>query len=259
MAHPRIGEFADLLYNAGASRVAIDALTDIDPTFTADDAYAVQMWNVDRAVGQGRSISGKKIGLTSEGIQAQLGVDEPDYGHLFADMLHADGEIPTDEFLQPKIEAEIAYILKADLSGGNVTAGDVIGATEYVVGAFEIVDSRVRDWRIKLPDTIADNASSGCYVLGERRLHPRDIDLPAVTMKLYKNGSLAGEGVGAAVLGDPSESVAWLSNKLWRYGVTLKKGEVVLSGALSAAPAAKRGDAFEAVLSEFGTIRARFI
>ncbi|MDR1914968.1 MAG: fumarylacetoacetate hydrolase family protein [Synergistaceae bacterium] len=258
-AHPRTAEFAGLLYNAGASRVAIDALTDIDPTFAVDDAYAVQMINVNRAVGQGRSISGKKIGLTSKGMQTQLGVDEPDYGHLFSDMLHTDGRIPTDEFLQPKIEAEIAYILKEDLSGGSVSASDVIAATDYVVGAFEIVDSRVRDWRIKLPDTIADNASSGCYVLGERRFHPRDIDLPSITMKLYKNGEPAGEGTGAAVLGDPSVSVAWLSNKLWNYGVVLKKGEIVLSGALSSAPSASRGDVFEARFSEFGVIRAEFV
>jgi 2-keto-4-pentenoate hydratase len=249
-----------MLYEAGVSRVAIDALTNLDKSFTVADAYAVQMYNVKRWTGQGRVISGKKIGLTSEGMQKQLGVNEPDYGHLFADMDHSsDGRIPTGEFLQPKIEAEIAYILKDDLSGGKVTAEDVIAATDYVVAAFEIVDSRVRDWKIKLPDTVADNASSGCYVLGKKRISPGSTDIPAIKMQLFKNGEPAGEGVGSAVLGDPSYSVAWLSNKLWEYGVVLKKGEVVLSGALSAAPAASRGDVFEARFSELGVVRAEFV
>jgi 2-keto-4-pentenoate hydratase len=249
-----------MLYEAGKSRIAAAPLTEIDPSFGVEDAYAVQMYNVRRWTSQGRVISGKKIGLTSKGIQAQLGVNEPDYGHLFGDMDHStDGRIPTGEFLLPKIEAEIAFILKDDLSGGEVTADDVLSAADCVVGAFEIVDSRVRDWKIELPDTVADNASSGCYVLGERRISPRETDLTAITMQIFKNGELAGEGAGSAVLGNPSYSVAWLSNKLWGYGVVLKKGEIVLSGALSAAPAASRGDVFEARFSELGVIRAEFV
>jgi 2-keto-4-pentenoate hydratase len=260
MANPRIAEFADALYEAEASRTAIRALTDIDLSFTVADAYEVQMRNVKRWADSGRAVSGKKIGLTSRGMQEQLGVDEPDYGHLFDDMDRSrDGKIPTSELLQPKIEAEIAFILKEDLSGGKVTAEDVLDATEYVVCAFEVVDSRIKDWKLKLPDTVADNASSGRYVLGEKRVQPRSADLSAITMRIFKNSEAAGEGVSSAVLGNPSYSVAWLSNKLWGYGVTLKKSEVVLSGALSAAPSASVGDVFEARFSVLGDVRAEFV
>jgi 2-keto-4-pentenoate hydratase len=207
----------------------------------------------------GHVISGKKIGLTSPGIQKQLGVNEPDYGHLFAAMDCKDGKIKSDALLQPKIEGEIAFILKADLAGGKVSRDDVLAATDYVVAAFEIVDSRVADWKIKLVDTVSDNASSGRYVLGSKHLKLNEVDLPTVSMKLYKNGSLAGEGTGAAVLGDPCISVAWLANRLWDYGVTLKAGEVILSGAFSAAPPAAKGDSFMADFSSFGKVEAEFI
>jgi 2-keto-4-pentenoate hydratase len=260
MANPRIAEFADMLYAAETSRTAIRALTDAEPSLTVADAYAVQLHNVKRWIDAGRVISGKKIGLTSKGMQEQLGVDEPDYGHLFGDMdCSGRGRIRTDELLQPKIEAEIAFILKDGLSGSKVTAEDVLDATEYVVAAFEIVDSRIKGWKLKLPDTVADNASSGRYVLGTKRVPPRSADLSAITMEILKNGEPAGSGISSAVLGNPSYSVAWLSNKLHGYGVTLKKGEVVLSGALSAAPAASAGDVFEARFSVLGDVTAEFV
>jgi 2-keto-4-pentenoate hydratase len=224
-----------------------------------DDAYHIQLENVKRVVSMGHVISGKKIGLTSPGIQKQLGVNEPDYGHLFAAMDCKDGKIDTAALILPKIEGEIAFILKQDLSGGKVTGEDVLQATDYVAAAFEIVDSRVADWKIKLPDTVADNASSGRYVLGSRRLSLGEVNLPEVTMKLCKNGQLAGEGSGAAVLGDPCLSVAWLANRLWSYGVTLKAGELILSGAFSAAPAAVKGDVFIAEFSSFGKVEAVFV
>jgi 2-keto-4-pentenoate hydratase len=186
-------------------------------------------------------------------------VNEPDYGHLFAAMDCKDGKINTAALLQPKIEGEIAFILKENLSGGKVTPEDVRKATDYVAAAFEIVDSRVADWKIKLVDTVADNASSGRYVLGAKKLRLSEVDLPSVTMKLYKNGQLAGEGTGAAVLGDPLISVAWLANRLWSYGVTLKAGEVILSGAFSAAPPAVKGDTFKADFSSFGTVDALYV
>jgi 2-keto-4-pentenoate hydratase len=161
--------------------------------------------------------------------------------------------------LQPKIEGEIAFILKGDLSGGKVTKEDVLKNTDYVVAAFEIVDSRVADWKIKLPDTVADNASSGRYVLGTNKLNLSEIDLSSVDMKLFRNGELAGEGTGASVQGDPCIAVAWLANRLWSYGVTLKAGEVILSGAFSAAPAAAKGDKFTAEFSSFGKVEAEFV
>lgn len=254
-----IQKYADMLYEAERTRVAIPPLTDMDATLNIDDAYAIQLANVDRVVKQGHVISGKKIGLTSPGIQQQLGVNEPDYGHLFEAMDCKNGEVEIDQLMQAKIEGEIAFILKEDLTGGNVTVEDVRKATDYVVAAFEIVDSRVADWKIKLVDTVSDNASSGRYVLGDKKMKLEDVDLPNVAMTLTKNGEVVGEGTGAAVLGDPAIAVAWLANRLWGYGVVLKKGEVILSGAFSAAPAAVKGDTFTADFGEMGSVTAKFI
>ena len=259
MKYEKIKVFAGQLYNAERNRMAIPPLTEQDASINPDDAYHIQLENVKRAVSMGFIVSGKKIGLTSPGIQQQMGVNEPDYGHLFAAMDCKDGKVDTAALLFPKIEGEIAFILKKDLSGGKVTREDVINATDYVVAAFEIVDSRIADWKIKLSDTIADNASSGRYVLGSRRLDLNEVKLPEVTMKLYKNGQLAGEGTGAAVMGDPCVSVAWLANRLWDYGVVLRAGEVILSGAFSAAPLAVKGDVFSAEFSSFGKVEAVFV
>lgn len=255
----RIMTFANQLYEAEKSRVSIGPLTEADPGLSMDDAYAIQLANVARVVKEGYVVSGKKIGLTSEGIQKQLGVNEPDYGHLFASMNCPDGKIITADLMQPKIEGEIAFILKEDLPGGKVTEEDVRRATDYVSAAFEIVDSRVRDWNIRLADTVSDNASSGRYVLGGRKRKLEEVDLSHVTMKLYKNDGLEAEGTGAAVLGDPCRAVSWLANRLWGYGVTLQKGEVILSGAFTAAPLAEKGDRFRAEFSGFGTVEAEFI
>jgi len=258
MDKAQISAWAEKLYAAERSRQAIPPITETAPSVTVDDAYAIQLENVKRVTGMGYAVSGKKIGLTSPGIQKQLGVNEPDYGHLFAAMDCTDGKVKTSDLMLPKIEGEIAFILKKDLAGGKVSREDVIAGTDFVCAAFEIVDSRIADWKIKLPDTVADNASSGRYVLGTRKLLLNEVELPKVTMRLYKNGSIAGEGTGAAVLGDPCVSVAWLANRLWSYGVTLKAGEVILSGAFSAAPQAAKGDSFRAEFSSFGIVEAQF-
>lgn len=259
MTEDKIKLYADMLYESAKSRKSIPPLTELEPDLSVDDAYAVQLWNVKRLVKEGQIISGKKIGLTSEGIQKQLGVNEPDYGHLFKSMDCTDGKVKTSGLLQPKIEPEIAFILKEDLIGRNITPEDVMKATDYVAGAFEIVDSRIKDWKIKLADTISDNASSGCYVLGTARLPADQVNLPEITMALFKNGIKVCEGSGSAVLGNPCNAVAWLANRLWTYGVILKKGEVILSGAFSAAPKAVAGDKFEVVFSNFGSVKAEFI
>ena len=253
-----VQRIADELYEAERDRAAIMPLTDKNPALTIDDAYAIQMANVTRVKEMGYVISGKKIGLTSTAIQKQIGVDEPDYGHLFTAMDCENGIVDTGKLIQPKIEAELAFVLASDLSGRKITADDVRAATEYIVGAFEIVDSRVADWKIKLADTVADNASSGRYILGKTRLRANEADLKLVTMRLYRNEEQVEEGTGAAVLGDPFLSVAWLANKLRNYGVSLKKGEVILSGAFSAAPVAKKGDIFRAEFSSFGNVTAEF-
>jgi 2-keto-4-pentenoate hydratase len=260
MDQKKIAALAEQLFNAERSRKSIAPLTDQDPSLTIDDAYSIQLANMRRVLDMGHVISGKKIGLTSTGIQKQFGVSEPDYGHLYAAMDCKDGNVDAGALMQPKIEGEIAFILKEDLAGGKVTREDVLEATDYVVAAFEIVDSRIADWKIRLVDTVSDNASSGRYILGKKKLRLDEVDLPAVSMKLLKNGGeLVGEGTGAAVLGDPCVSVAWLANRLWSYGVTLKAGEVILSGAFSAAPAAKKGDRFTAEFSTFGKVEAEFV
>ena len=259
MIDEKITYFSEALYYAERNRKQIPPLTDTDHLLTLDDAYAIQLANVHRVVAEGYRISGKKIGLTSPGIQQQLGVNEPDYGHLFAAMECQNGEVNTAALIQPKIEGELAFVLKKDLAGGNVTVADVHSATDYVTAAFEIVDSRVMDWKIRLVDTVSDNASSGRYILGTKKLHLNEINPSEVTMKLYKNGKLLQEGAGSAVLGDPCKSVAWLANRLWDYGVTLKKGEVILSGAFSAAPQAASGDSFEAIFTDLGSVKAKFI
>lgn len=259
MKNQRIETFANALYHAQKNKVATSPLTEEDPSLTIDDAYAIQLFNVHRLVEQGEILSGKKIGLTSEGIQKQMGVKEPDYGHLFKSMDYPDGKVETDTLLQPKIEGELAFILKDDLAGGNVTKEDVIKATDYVVAGFEIVASRVANWNIKLVDTVADNASAGCYVLGKKKLKLTEFDLLSVEMAMYKNEELITTGKSTAVLGDPTEAVAWLANRLWDYGVPLKQGEIILSGAFSFAPEAKKGDRFRADFTHFGTVEAEFI
>ncbi|MDR2313152.1 MAG: 2-keto-4-pentenoate hydratase [Spirochaetaceae bacterium] len=262
MSSAAVRALADQLFQAEQQCKAIPPLTAQNPSLTIDDAYQIQLANVNRVLDMGHVISGKKIGLTSPGIQKQMGVNEPDYGHLFAAMDNSGGDagqINTAALIQPKIEGEIAFVLKADLAGGKVSPKDVINATDYVAAAFEIVDSRIADWNIKLIDTVSDNASSGRYVIGNKRLKLSEVDLPRVAMKLFKGGELAGEGTGEAVLGDPCISVAWLANRLWSYGVTLKAGEVILSGAFSAAPPARKGDVFTAEFTSFGKVRAEFI
>ena len=254
-----IKKYADMLYEAERNCKAIKPLTEIDESLNIDDAYAIQLENVNRVVEMGHVISGKKIGLTSFGIQKQLGVNEPDYGHLFKTMDCHDGLVITEQLMQPKIEGEVAFVLKEDLKGGNVTVEDVRRATDYVVAAFEIVDSRVADWKIKLVDTVSDNASSGRYVLGEKKVKLEDVNLSEIEMTLYKNGEVVNNGKGEAVLGDPAIAVAWLANRLWSYGVTLNAGEVILSGAFSAAPEASVGDEFYADFGSLGSVLAKFV
>lgn len=252
-------KFADHLQQAVVTGKGVQPLTSLDPALTITEAYQVQLVTIDRKVKAGSKIVGKKIGLTSLAMQKLLGVDQPDYGHLLDDMVVENGGIiPFHRVLQPKVEAEIAFILKKDLIGPRVSTLDVLMATDYVLPALEIVDSRVADWKIKLQDTVADNASSGLYVLGGNPVRPDAIDLPMVGSVLYKNGEVMNTGVGAAALGNPATCVAWLANKLFEFGITLKAGEVILSGALSAAVNAAPGDQFSARLAHLGEVSVSF-
>lgn len=250
---------ADRLGEAERTRIGTSPVTAEHPEITVQMAYAVQLETIRRKVNEGKRIIGKKIGLTSLAMQKLLGVDQPDYGHLLDSMvIENGGHIPQSLVMQPRVEAEIAFILKKNLSGPRVTAADVLLATDYVLPALEIVDSRVKDWKIKLQDTIADNASSGLYVLGGKPVKPDAVDLAQVGMVFCKNGEIYNTGVGAAALGHPAFCVAWLANKLSEFGIELKAGEVILSGALSAAAAAAPGDIFQARLAHLGEVGVVF-
>jgi len=255
----KIKEYAALLADAEKTGVGTNPLTILDPSLSVTEAYHIQLENIQMKVEQGQKIIGKKIGLTSLAMQKLLGVDEPDYGHLLDSMeVTNGGTISIEKVLQPKVEAELAFVLKKDLIGPNVTTLNVLQATDYIVPALEIVDSRVKDWKIKLPDTIADNASSGFYVLGERKAKVDEINLELLGMVLSKNNEIVNTGVGAAALGNPATCVAWLANKLSEFGIPLKAGEIILSGALSAAADAQAGDTFSARFAHLGEVKVHF-
>ncbi|UYZ01039.1 2-keto-4-pentenoate hydratase [Peribacillus frigoritolerans] len=242
-----ITDWSARFLKAEKTGMGISAPTSEIPDLDVEDAYQIQLETIRRKTQAGLLVSGKKIGLTSKAMQEVLGVDEPDYGHLLDTMkIENDGCISSLRLIQPKVEAEVAFILRKDLHGPNITVDDVIEATDYVVASIEVVDSRVKDWEIKLSDTVADNASSGLYILGDSKIHLSEIDLPSIQMSLYKNGEFINQGTGEAVHGNPATCVAWLANKLHRFNGSLNAGEVILSGALSAAIEAKPGDRFTA-------------
>lgn len=226
---------------------------------TLDDAYAVQEVNTLIALEQGRRLVGRKIGLTSTAVQQQLGVDQPDFGMLFADMEYRDGaKIDSKRLIQPKIEGEIAFVLKHDLLRADTTLSELIQAIDYVLPALEIVDSAIADWKITLVDTVADNASSGLYVLGSTPVHLSKIDLSLEGMILEKNGQYASIGVGAACLGSPLESCLWLARKMAEYGRPLLAGDVMLSGALGPMVKVEAGDHICLKLTRLGHVSCYF-
>ena len=225
-------------------------------------AYYIQRRTVDRWLRQGRKLAGHKIGLTSPAVQTQLGVDEPDFGALFADMVLRDGaEVAPGRILQPRIEGEIAFVLTSDLAPdatGRITPAAVIGATEYVTPAIEICGSRIANWDIRIEDTIADNASSGLIVLSERRHAPSLAALERITMRVSLDGAVAAEGSGAACLGNPASAVAWLGEALARFGTTLRAGDIIMSGALAKMLPAQSGSRFTADFGDFGSVSVAF-
>lgn len=247
------------LAEAEQMKVPIAPIKSTHPQFSVDEAYAVQLENIKKRVEQGQEIVGKKIGLTSKVVQEMLGVSEPDYGHLLSDVVVENrATVDISKLLQPKIEGEIAFVLKQDLVGPNITAQDVITATDYVVLALEIVDSRIENWKITLQDTVADNASASLFVLGNEKTTLDNLYLLSIHMELYKNDEKLNEGTGAAALGNPATCVAWLANKLSDYGITLKAGEVILSGALSGMVVVEKSDSFTAKFDCLGDVCVRF-
>jgi 2-keto-4-pentenoate hydratase len=223
------------------------------------DAYAVQQACVGAWLKRGRKIAGQKIGLTSKAVQTQLGVSEPDFGVLFADMILDDGaEVGWGKVLQPRIEGELAFVLKSNLAGKRLSPEDVIDATDYVSPAIEICGSRIAGWDIRIADTISDNASSALVVLGQARIKPVLDDLPLVSMTVRHDGAPAAEGRGEACLGNPAVAVAWLGEMLTRFGGGLRAGDIVMSGALAKMVAARPGSEFVADFGSLGTVRVLF-
>lgn len=250
---------ADSLRQAHDARSMCDPVRGLLNGGTPEDAYAVQDLNTEQWLNEGRRLIGRKIGLTSAAIQRQLGVDQPDYGMLYADMAFADGEeVPLDRLIQPKVEGEIAFYLGGDLDGDGLTSADVMAAVDYVVAAVEIVDSRVKDWDIRLIDTIADNASSGVYTLGSQPRKLTGLDLRLCGMVIEHKGEPVSVGAGAACLGNPLTATLWLARKMVDVGRPLRKGDLVLSGALGPMVTVTPGAAYECRISGLGSVHVNF-
>lgn len=227
------------------------------PSLTIDDAYQIQLAQVQAWVSDGRRILGRKVGLTSPAMQAQMNVSQPDFGHLMDDMFFAENvPVPADRFLQPRAEPEVAFVLGRDLVGPGVTVAEAALAVDYVMASLEIIDSRIADWKIGIIDTIADNASSGGVVLGSTMRRIDDIDLRLGGCVLHRNGQIVGTGAGGAVLGSPLNSLAWLANTLGAVGEGLKAGQVILPGSITASIPFEPGDTITATMAGLGSVTA---
>ncbi|WP_068672077.1 2-keto-4-pentenoate hydratase [Oceanobacillus sp. Castelsardo] len=244
--------YARELIQAEEMAVEIKALTDRNKNLTVQDAYQIQLESVKLKTEQGKRVIGKKVGLTNKAMQQMLNIDEPDYGHLFEDMKVNNGDtVNVDSMIAPRVEAEIGFVLKEDLRGPDITFLDVIMATDYVVPTIEIIDSRIADWKIELVDTVADNGSSAKVVIGQNRKSLDEINLRTNGMILMKNKEIVTTGSGSAALGHPAEAIAWLANKLSEFDIVLKKGELILPGALSFAVPVSKGDK---IVADFGVL-----
>lgn len=229
------------------------------PDASIDDAYAIQSANTRFWEAAGRVAVGAKIGLTARSVQKQLGVDQPDFGTLFADMAVFDGDsVAAAKLIQPKVEAEIAFVMARAPDASRLTVAELISATDYVLPAIEIVDSRIADWNIRITDTIADNASSGLFVLGTTPVKLDGLDLRLCGMVLESNGDPVSFGAGAACLGNPLNALGWLAGRMASLGRPLARGDIVLSGALGPMVPVKAGDAIAARIEGIGAVRVRF-
>ena len=253
-------ETAALLDYAEQNRMPLPPLSREDPTLTPTQAYAIQSAWLDLKLARGARVIGRKIGLTSRAMQQLLGVDQPDYGFLLDSMALTSGSaLSRTDFLFPRIEPEIAFWLARDLKGPGITAEAVLAATHGVSPALELVDSRIANWQIKLPDTIADNASSARVIVSEQIVPLDGLDLAAEAVTLTCNGVEVGSGTGAAVLGHPAEAVAWLANKLAEYDIALAAGQLILPGAMCAAATVAAGESYHAIFTTIGEVWVRFV
>ena len=251
---------ADALHAAHESGTPIAPVRHDLPEGDVEAAYAVQRLNTERWRAAGRRLSGRKIGLTAKSVQKQLGVDEPDFGMLFADMAIGDGdEMPWRRLQQPRVEAEVALVLERDLTQGDIGIVDLLRAAAYALPAIEVVGSRIANWDIRIVDTIADNASSGLYVLGNTPVKLDDgLDLRLAGMVTERRGEPVSVGAGAACLGHPFNAAVWLARTMVRVGQPLQAGDTILTGALGPMVAAEPGDVFEARIGGLGSVRAVF-
>ncbi|MBV8180592.1 MAG: fumarylacetoacetate hydrolase family protein [Mycobacterium sp.] len=250
-----VHEAADLLYAAQSARAPISPLTERFPGLDVAGAYAIQRVNLSRRLGDGHTLVAHKIGLTSQPMQTLLGVEEPDFGYVLDDMVLTNGEaVAASRFCAPRVEPEVAFLLRKPLHGPGVTVDDVHAATEAVAPALEIVDSRIADWKLTLPDTIADNASSGAVVLGDWVPYGNEIDLPTSQASLWLNGTEIDTGLGAAVMDDPAAAVAWLANALAAFGTEILAGQFIMSGSFTTAAFVRAGDYAGTTISGLGTV-----
>jgi len=255
-----IEQISQQLLKAEKSCQPIEAISARFTALSYDDVYAIQSKTIDTKVKSGAVIVGKKIGLTSQAMQQQFNIKEPDYGIIVDTGVFREGQpIARKSLILPRIEAEMAFLLRDDLQGPGVTVANVLDATEAVMPAFEVIDSRFKDWKITVKDSIADNASNAAVILGGK-LTPLlpDIDLRLTGLVLGKNGEVIATAAGAAVLGNPAESVAWLANKLNEYGIPLRRGEIIMSGSLIRAVDIEPGSFFRATFDRLGSVSALF-
>jgi 2-oxopent-4-enoate hydratase len=252
-------DLADELWEADRSAKPVAPLTERHPDLVLEDAYAIQTLNIERRVAAGQRVVGRKVGLTSLPMQRMLGVGEPDFGVLTDEMVVEDGDlIDLSRLVQPRVEAELAFVMERDLAGPGVTTAGALSAIAGALPSVEVVDSRVADWKIKLVDTVADNASSGLIVLGGRMRRVEDLDLRLLGVVVSRGGEMIDTGAGAAALGNPARCVAWLANKLGSFGEGLKAGDVVLPGAVHAMVPVEPGDVFRAEFAHLGAVTVRF-
>ncbi|HLU42539.1 MAG TPA: fumarylacetoacetate hydrolase family protein [Microthrixaceae bacterium] len=256
---PEVVAASERLLAAAADGIPCAPVRDLIGSTDIDKAYAVQARGTAAKLATGATVVGRKVGLTSEAVQKQIGVDQPDLGYLFDDMGYAESDvIPMSRLLQPKAEAEIAFVLKDDLVDGDFDAAQIRGAIDYICAAIEIVDSRIADWDITFGDTVADNGSSALYVLSEQRFSLDDVEPVGVEMTMTRNGEQVSQGNGAACLGDPLNAVSWLAHKAREFGDPLRAGQVILSGALGPMVAVQPGDVVTATVSGLGPVTATF-
>ena len=252
-------ELAAELAQAERTRVPMDPLTTAYPEIDVVDAYEIQLINIRQRVAEGATVVGHKVGLSSKAMQTMMGVDEPDYGHLLADMeVFEDVPVIAGRYLYPRVEVEVGFILADDLPGAGCTEDDVLAATAAFVPSIELIDTRIKDWKIKLCDTIADNASSAGFILGPERVSPKDIDITAIDAVLTCNGEVVAQGRSDAVLGNPVTAVAWLARKVDGFGVRLRAGDIVLPGSCTRAIDARPGESFVADFTGLGSVRLSF-